>query len=259
MPLTTSLADFYNALAEVYDALGQPIASAAATALATRDGRSFYAHPTLCQIPILGSLYEQLFGTRTDGAFVEVGAFNGETFGNTSGLADLGWRGLYVEPVPYLFEACRQRHAANRNVTVRNAAVGAENGTLTMRQNGQCSTASAEEHAVNIDHGWTTENDPRMIQVPQFRLDSMLREAGWSPGFDLLVVDVEGFEEAVFAGFDVDNWQPRVMIVEPIDDDPNFAGADGLTPAARRVRSLIEVKGYEPIYRDCGNSVFRRL
>ena len=35
--------------------------------------------------------------------------------------------------------------------------------------------------------------------------------------FDLLVVDVEGLEEKVFRGFNLNNWRPKMIIVELID------------------------------------------
>src|SRR5258706_14970608 len=99
LQLPVSLAACYRALGALYQDWGQPAAVAAAMALALRGGRSFHRRPNLCQIPILEGLYEQLFGQRADGCFVEVGAFDGETYGNTAGLADLGWTGLYIEPV----------------------------------------------------------------------------------------------------------------------------------------------------------------
>ena len=46
------------------------------------------------------------------GTFVEIGAYDGESFSNTSFLADLGWNGLYVEPVPKFAALCRARHRA---------------------------------------------------------------------------------------------------------------------------------------------------
>src|SRR5262245_29035772 len=54
-----------------------------------------------CQIPNLREQYESLGLSPHTGYFVEVGAFDGESFSNTSFLADQGWSGLYVEPVPH--------------------------------------------------------------------------------------------------------------------------------------------------------------
>lgn len=58
--------------------------------------RRRYPMAATCQIPFFNSLsdlYTFVFGYRTDGLFVEVGAYDGESFSNTSGLADIGWKG----------------------------------------------------------------------------------------------------------------------------------------------------------------------
>jgi len=258
LALPVGLSACFGGLSELYEATGQPLAAAAAARLGARGGKSFYAQPRSCQLPVLGGLYELMFGERVDGSFVEVGAYDGETYGNTACLADLGWRGLYIEPVPAACERCRARHAGNQAVSVVQCAIGAEEGTATLWQNGPCSTLSDDEHAMNLDQGTILEPEPHRIDVPLRRLDTVLTEAGFAPGFDLLVIDVDGSEEAVFAGFDLDRWHPRFLLVELIEDTPNFAGQTALIAIARRVRELIARNGYKEIYRDVTNTMFCR-
>ena len=83
----------------------------------------FYVPPTSCQIPQLGELYEKLFGQRRNGRFIEIGAYDGESFSNTSFLADLGWHGIYVEPVQQYAQICARRHQSY-NIRLLNCAVG---------------------------------------------------------------------------------------------------------------------------------------
>ena len=94
--------------------------------------RKFYPISDTCQVPKLSLIYEQYFGKRTDGTFVEVGAYDGEYVSNTSGLSDVGWTGLYFEPVPSFSEKCKARHANNKNVRVVNTAVGDHDGVVTI-------------------------------------------------------------------------------------------------------------------------------
>jgi len=61
-----------------------------------------------CQIPNLKKIYREIFGDCAFGTFVEVGAFDGESFSNTSGLADFGWRGLYIEPISEFAIQCKK-------------------------------------------------------------------------------------------------------------------------------------------------------
>ena len=257
LELPVGIAACYGGLRAYYLSQGQALAATAAMRLAAHHGASFYPHPPFCQLPVLGGLYELVLGERTDGTFVEVGAFDGETYSNTSCLADLGWHGLYIEPVPANCERCRQRHARNPNVQVIECAIGAADGRAALWQNGPCSTLSDDEHALNLEQDVIFEPEIRRIDVVLRRLDGVLREAGLLPGFDLLVVDVDGAEEAVFAGFELAAWRPRFLLVELIEDSPHFAGHAGLIGAARRVRAHIAQAGYVEIYRDAANTLFR--
>jgi len=257
LALPVGVAACYEGLAALYQAQRQTLGAAAAARLAHRDGASFYAHPRACQVPVLGGLYEIIFGECRDGTFVEVGAYDGETYSNTSCLADLGWRGLYIEPIAASCERCRQRHAANPHTSVLQCAIGAEDGTATVWQNGPCSTLSDDEHALNLREGVILDTEIQRVEVPLRRLDGVLAEAGIAPGFELLVVDVDGSEEAVFAGLDLARWRPRFLLVELVEESPHFAQAPGLIAAARRVREHIERAGYGEIYRDAANTIFR--
>jgi FkbM family methyltransferase len=262
LALPVPIAACYRALGALYQDWGQPVATAAATMLALRGGQSFYTRPPLCQIPVLEGLLEQLYGRRADGAFVEVGAFDGETYGNTAGLADLGWSGLYIEPVPESYEQCCRRHARNPRVTVLNAAVGATAGATTLWVAREYSTVKREQIAHGVRQGWMSETAFREIVVPQITLAGALAQAGVAPGFELLVADVEGAEEQVFAGFDFAHWRPQAVIVELADyAPPGEAPADPAgagVASARRVRAQIEAAGYAAIYADHTNTVFRR-
>ena len=48
---------------------------------------------------VLADIYARMFPL-SGGTFVEVGAFDGWSYSHTVCLAQLGWRGLYIEPVP---------------------------------------------------------------------------------------------------------------------------------------------------------------
>lgn len=257
LTLPVSKAQCFEQIADLFAALGQPFAEAAARRLAAATGESFYRPSGTCQIHVLPGLYEQLFGERTDGSFVEVGAYDGETFSNTSCLADLGWRGLYLEPIRESFERCQERHRRNPAVQVMNYAIGVEAGSVRFWENGQFSTGSEDEVAVNLANRWLAGAGMMEIEVPQIRLDTALERAGMTPRFDLLVVDVDGMEEQVFAGFDLERWRPRHMIIELIETEPNFIGHESLIAASGRVRETIHRAGYEQLYRDSRNTLFR--
>ncbi len=246
----------FTEIGRVLAAMDQPLAAAAATVMATQGADGFYRPASSCQIAVLGGLYSTLFGDRADGTFVEVGAYDGETFSNTSCLADLGWRGLMIEPVERSYAKCVARHRDNARVAVLNRAIGPTETTIRFWDNGEYSTGSPDEMAVNRANNWVGPAT-RETEVRQMRLDVALSEAGIAPRFDLLAIDVDGMEEQVFESFDLAHWLPRCMIVELIDRSPAFVGHDKLIQSSARVRAAIERCGYETVYRDQGNTVFR--
>src|SRR5262245_17522058 len=86
-----------------------------------------------CQIPNLRAQYESLGLSPHTGYFVEVGAFDGESFSNTSFLADQGWAGLYVEPVPHFCKRIKFRHLFNLNrISIENSALAERSGTSNL-------------------------------------------------------------------------------------------------------------------------------
>jgi FkbM family methyltransferase len=228
---------------------------------------AFYRPAPTCQIARLAELYEAVFGQRADGTFVEVGAFDGDTYSNTSCLADLGWRGLYIEPVPRFAEICRWRHRDNARVSVVECAVGATPGRATI----QIAHSFSSMHAETIEQSKAAfrqlRSDEALVpfeavfagetaEVAVVRLDDLLARHGFAPGFDVLVVDVEGHEAEVFASFDLAAWRPRLVIAELMDLHHHHVQAAAGTP---NLRSRILAAGYEHLHVDAVNTVFERI
>jgi len=226
----------------------------------------FYRLSESCQIERLGEIYESFFGQATDGTFVEVGAFDGEQMSNTSGLADIGWAGLYIEPVTVFAIDCRVRHRDNPRVMVVSCAIGDQPGPATIHVAHAFSTMHEDELAMSkasfrqmfgdsnrggleIDRVFTGETEI----VPVERLDTILTQYALKPRFELLVVDVDGHETEVFNSFDLDAWRPRMLIVELTDDHPDYTATHEKIGA---LRARIVASGYAPIHRDAWNTIF---
>ena len=211
-----------------------------------------------CQIGGLGRTYYRVLGPRLNGTFVEVGAFDGETFSNTSFLADLGWCGIYIEPIEEYAERCRKRHAHNPNVSVVNCAVG--NGhSVRLHKAGPMSTSSAVHAKAYAMIDWAAEHlTNETVDVPQRRLDSILSESGIQPGFDILVVDTEGSERDVFGSFDLRSWGPRMLIVEIGDNNSDLAPYPKIVRRAKALRNYLTGHGYRELHRDEINTIFVR-
>lgn len=226
----------------------------------------FYRLSDTCQIARLDEIYEAVFGRRGDGVFVEVGAFDGERYSNTSCLADVGWRGLYIEPVPLHAQICRDRHRRNPAVSVVECAIGPAAGRATIHVAQLFSSLHAD--VVETSRELYKKLGPDMAQMPidelftgetvevdVRRLDDVMTGNAIAPGFDVLVVDVEGHEPAVFESFDLARWAPRLIIVELLDLHPQYgAGAKGIAG----LRGRILAAGYEHRHVDEVNTIFER-
>ena len=220
----------------------------------------FYRPPSNCQIPGLGEKWESIFGRRTEGYFVEIGAYDGENFSNTSCLSDAGWAGLYVEPIKEFADKCRARHSLNQRVTVVNCAASDVNGeeeifigdTLTTLVGDQVSDYEKIDWAKGLHRG-----NSRKIRTET--LDKILETHQVPVGFDVLVVDVEGAEDKVIRGFDIELWHPKVILIELEDEHPDFRNNARIVSAVACIRQKIESAGYAIYFKDHINSLYVRI
>ena len=77
---------------------------------------------------ILHEIYNKFLGYKKDGIFVEVGANDGKIGSFTYNLAKLGWKGLYFEPVPRIYDICKKNHIEHENVKVFNMGCAEKKG-----------------------------------------------------------------------------------------------------------------------------------
>ncbi len=214
----------------------------------------FDTSPT-CQIPDLPILYQQYFGPLKDGCFVEVGAFDGEYVSNTCGLADRGWRGFYIEPVPKAHADCAARHARNERITVSRLAIGAEAGTITIYTGGPLSTSSEAmvENFSSLDWAKHGFQKTEQVEAEQVTLEHYLVENEIEPGFQVLVIDVEGGEWNVLRDFDLSIWRPCMVIIELHDQNPDYFL---IREECNNVVRYFDEHGYKVIAKDLTNTIY---
>jgi len=218
----------------------------------------FYPQSQTCQVRGLSSLFSYFFGNRRTGTFVEVGANDGLFASNVWGLAERGWTGYVVEPVPALASACRRNHAAHPDVRVIERAISSPGvDALRLQVAGAMTTGSdaAFREYQTVDWAREATKGATRLTVPCSTLDSLLDEQRVAAGFDVLVVDVEGMQAEVFSGFDVARWRPKMMIVEILDTHPDLtANAAGDRALAQQILN----ESYAVAYKDHINTIFVR-
>jgi FkbM family methyltransferase len=201
-------------------------------------------------------LLRKFLGQREDGTYVEVGAYDGISFSNTWGLAERGWHGVLIEPVPHLAEACRRNYVHRERIRVIQTAVGDSDKEVVLQIAGALTTANAEIFNEYAHVDWSKVALTRQsVTVQCSPLNAILAANNVPEGFDLLVVDVEGFEAEVFAGFDLGPWEPKMLIVELADTHPDLTATE--SQDALLGQALVE-GGYVIVYKDSINTVFVR-
>jgi FkbM family methyltransferase len=208
-----------------------------------------------CQIKDLDKIYLKYFGFPSTGFFVEVGAYDGEFVSNTSFIADLKWKGLYIEPISEYYEKCLKRHE-NNEVIVANVAIGEDEGEVIIWKGQTLSTLNYEQVNRYKKIGWADHDHFTETSCDQLRLDSLMEQLQVPKNFDILVVDVEGKEAEIFKTFDLDEWNPKMLIVELEDNHPEFQEYPELLSEIKQLRSYILSKDYVEIYRDEINTIF---
>lgn len=196
----------------------------------------------------LNRMYQEAFGLKNNGSFVEVGAYDGYSYSHTWGLACIGWRGVYIEPIPELFALCAKNHANSPKVTMHRCVAGRHSqADCTIHVDPNCCCGST------LNPNVCKDDKPFVTQ--QRSLDNILAFEQIPYGFDLLSIDVEFAEMEVLAGFDLKRWMPRMIIIELCEkhDEPKHTWA---APARNYCEAEFPKLGYRKVYADMINTIF---
>ncbi|MBC8421549.1 FkbM family methyltransferase [bacterium] len=141
------------------------------------------------------------------GYFVEVGANNPFDLSQTWHLAQQGWKGILVEPIPELCESLRTNRSEAIVVEAACGSPYAEPTALfTIAKDSGKSTLSSEF----LDKRSLVDSQ---ITVQVKTLDNILSSESVD-SIDLVSIDVEGTQYDVLRGFDLQRWKPRLLLVE---------------------------------------------
>lgn len=169
-----------------------------------------------------------------NGWFVEAGANDGFRQSNTYHLARFrGWRGVLIEPVPWLADACRACRPESQVVSCALGSPAQAGGTVTLRYSGLMTSVSGvfgggEEESRRVREGLRIQGLPAEdvgVEAPVRTLTEVLDTCHAPREFDLLSLDVEGYELAVLAGLDFEKHQPRAMCIEVADANRDAVAA----------------------------------
>jgi FkbM family methyltransferase len=140
------------------------------------------------------------------GFFVDIGANDPRNGSQSFALERAGWRGILIEPQPFLAEQLTRERSA-RVFAAACSSPGNAGKTMPLYLAGMLSSLDRRLITPGMrPHG--------VVEVPIRTLDDMLTEAAAPSPIDFLSIDIEGHEVEAFAGFDFARWRPRLILME---------------------------------------------
>ncbi len=201
-------------------------------------------------------ILEAFADTYPRAVFVEIGANDGVNSDHlTSFITASEWRGVLVEPLPWVFERLRSNYEGFDGLAFENAAVGDTDGRVpffyvppdqgkeVLGDNwqdliGSLSRFEVEQSVTRFHNGFNVAAPDVEIQsteVPSLTFESLCRKHGIEE-LDLLMIDAQGYDFKIVKGIDFERHRPRLLIFETI-----LLNGD----ERREAKAYVERLGYE--------------
>ncbi len=208
---------------------------------------------------ILHIVLDNVLPYKTDGTFVEVGANDGMTGSFTYNLAKMGWHGLYFEPVPRIYNKCYLNHIPHKNVKVFQLGIGETSKEETIVDADTLSTIDTDsiESYSNIKQFSNNFKNNNTYKIKIEKLDTILEE-NTVTDIDILVIDVEGYEENVLKGFTINKYKPTIIIIEICDQHPDFINNPKMMNKYKKLRQYFIENRYTLLVNDIVDNVYIR-
>lgn len=207
---------------------------------------------------ILHIILDNVLPYKTDGLFIEVGANDGKTGSFTYNLGKIGWSGINFEPIPRLYKLCCDNHKDNKNVKNYNLALGEIKGEVTIIDADTLSTIDTNVIDIyskipQFKSYFTNNNNYHKVKMNT--LDNILEENSIT-NIDILVLDVEGYEEYVLKGFSIANYNPSIFIIEIADLHPDFINNNIMMAKYKKLREYFSINNYTLLINDVVDNVY---
>lgn len=150
--------------------------------------------------------------------FLDLGAFDGVSFSNTHLFFQTGWSGVCVEPCSKNFRKLEVLYKDTKVIPVQAAATDyigeleLNIATIPWAKDWGSDVSSPSQEAIERwpDYVWEKEVVPATT-VNQILVSKQINKV------DFVSIDVEGQEMAALRGFDLQKYQPHLIVVEYSD------------------------------------------
>jgi FkbM family methyltransferase len=185
------------------------------------------------------------FGERSEGFYIDIGSGH-PVYDNMSFAFYLkGWRGITVEPNPWLAQLTRAVRPRDRHVeALVGAAAGAATFYLVNDFHGFSTMIAHHARAAQVQFGKSSQT----LTVPVTTLKDLCEQHA-PRAFDFLKVDVEGAEPDVLLNGDWQRYRPKVVVVEAL-------APYTLAPAWEAWDPFLATHGYRYVWFDSLNRYY---
>jgi len=140
------------------------------------------------------------------GTFIDIGANDGLTLSNTRALAELGWRGVFVEPSPKSFEMLKKNYEGLKGFYFYQVALGDHNGNAILQESSSLLT-SADVGLVSTFEASEMQRFNKIctyepVTVKMYKWKTFMNRLQVKT-FDFISLDVEGFELHILPDMDL--------------------------------------------------------
>lgn len=207
---------------------------------------------------ILHIILNNILTFKNNGVFIEIGANDGKTGSFTYNLAEIGWYGINFEPVPRIYNLCCENHKHHKNVKNINIAIGASRSEVNILDAGTLSSIDKDTiqvYSTTPQFARHINNNNKYHTIKVETLNYMLEENQVS-NIDLLVLDVEGYEENVLKGFSIEKYCPSIFIIEIGDQHPDFVNNEVMMNKYKILRDYFKTNNYTLLVNDIVDNVY---
>lgn len=154
------------------------------------------------------------------GRYLEIGANHPSEDSISRPFYDRGWSGITVEPMAHLIEAHRRERPRDTQVHAVAGRPGMDRAILHEIAGTGLSTTIDSLRDAHEQAGFTVAD----VEVQSLTVDQILERNELPDDLHFVVIDTEGSENDVLAGFDLRRWRPWVLVVEatvPNSNEPS--------------------------------------
>jgi FkbM family methyltransferase len=176
------------------------------------------------------------------GRFLDIGAYDGQTFSNTLALAERGWGGVCIEPSPITFVKLAELHRDRPAIELVNAAIVAQNINMPVvfwDSHGDGVSTVIDAHKTKWEKGSSVKFQKFWI----YPMPLNVLFAGVGYDFDFINLDVEGHSADLFLMLPLARLTKcRCICIEHDGREPElmtYAAAFGYAPAGHNGENLI--------------------